>query len=365
MNTTSKRKSEHIRICSEKNVEAKIATAGFEYVHLIHRCIPEVDFEKIDLSVEFLGFKFKAPIMISAMTGGTAEATIINANLAKAAEELGIGMCLGSGRALLENPSSIYSFKVAREKAEHTFISANIGFQELLTYSYGELRKMVEVLDADALTVHLNLLHELLQYDSSRIFKGVLNKLRELKLNLECPLIVKEVGSGICKEDAKLLASTGIDAIETSGAGGTSWAGVEYYRSVEAGEEEKAELSETFWDWGIPTAISILEVRTAVDIPLVASGGIRSGLDAAKAIVLGADLVGLALPLLKPAMESWEKVLKLLKRIREELKLAMVLTGSESIEELKSRPYVLTGFVRDWALSRRLKVRWNDGKSHG
>lgn len=357
MDSIGRRKNDHIRICSEKEVEAKKITPGFENVHLIHRCIPEVDFEKIDLSVKFLGFNFKAPIMISAMTGGTTEATKINANLAKAAGELGIGMCLGSGRVCLKNPSSIQSFKIARENAEKAFISANIGFQELLTHSYGEMKKLVEMLDANALTVHLNPLHELLQHEGSVIFKGVLNRLRELKLNLECPMIVKEVGSGICREDAELLAYTGIDALETSGAGGTSWAGVEYYRNIEAGEEEKAELSKTFWDWGIPTAVSILEVRTVVKLPLVASGGIRSGLDVAKALVLGADLAGLALPLLKPAIESWESTLKVLRRIREELKLAMVLTGSENIEELKSRPYVLTGLVRDWVISRKLKIR--------
>lgn len=357
MDSIGRRKSNHIRICSERAVEAKTVTTGFENVHLIHRCLPEVEFEKLDLSVEFLGFKFKAPIMISAMTGGTAEATKINANLAKAAGELGIGMCLGSGRAYFENPNFIHSFKVARENAEHVFISANIGFQELLTYSYGDLNKLVETLEADALTVHLNPLHELLQYDGTRMFRCVLNRLRELKLNIEYPLIVKEVGSGICGEDAELLASTGVDAVEASGAGGTSWAGVEYYRSMEAGEEEKAELSKTFWDWGIPTAISILEVRSAVNIPLVASGGIRSGLDAAKALVLGADLAGLALPLLKPSMESWESVLKFLRRMCEELKLAMVLTGSERIDDLKKKPYILTGLVREWVASRRLKVR--------
>lgn len=357
MDSIGKRKSDHIRICSEKAVEAKTITTGFENVYLIHRCLPELEFEKLNLSVEFLGFKFKAPIMISAMTGGTAEATKINANLAKAAEELGIGMCLGSGRAYLENSSFIYSFKVARENAKHIFISANIGFQELLTYSYVELKKLVEMLEADALTVHLNPLHELLQHDGTQMFRGILNRLRELKLHIEYPLIVKEVGSGICREDSELLASTGVDAIEASGAGGTSWAGVEYYRSVEAGEEEKAELSKTFWDWGIPTAISILEVRSAVNTPLVVSGGIRSGLDVAKALVLGADLTGLALPLLKPAIESWERVLEFLKRMREELKLAMVLTGSERIEDLKKKPYILTGFVREWAMSRRLKVR--------
>ncbi len=357
MDSIGRRKSDHIRICSEKTVEAKAITTGFENVHLIHRCLPEVEFEKLDLSVEFLGFKFKAPIMISAMTGGTPEATKINANLAKAAGELGIGMCLGSGRACLEGSNLIHSFKVARENARHVFISANIGFQELLTYPYGELKKLVRMLEADALTVHLNPLHELLQHDGSRMFRGVLNRLKELKLNVEFPLIVKEVGSGICREDAELLASTGVDAIEASGVGGTSWAGVEYYRSIEVGDGEKAELSKTFWDWGIPTAISILEVRSAVNIPLVASGGIRSGLDVAKALVLGADLTGLALPLLKPAMESWESVLKFLKKVCEELKLAMVLTGSERIEDLKRKPYILTGFVRDWAVSRRLKVR--------
>jgi isopentenyl-diphosphate delta-isomerase len=357
VDSTSKRKSDHIRICSERMVEAKKATTGFENVHLIHRCLPEVEFEKLDLSVEFLGFRFKAPIIISAMTGGMAEAVKINANLAKAAEELGIGMCLGSGRACLENPDCTYSFKVARENAEHIFISANIGFQEFLTYPYGELKRLVEMVEADALTIHLNPLHEFLQHDGSHVFRGVLNRLRELKSRVEFPLIVKEVGSGICREDAELLASTGVDALEASGVGGTSWAGVEYYRSVEAGDGEKAELSKTFWDWGIPTAISILEVKTAVDIPLVASGGIRSGLDVAKALVLGADLTGLALPLLKPAMESWEDVLKLLKKICEELKLAMVLTGSERIEDLKGKPYILTGFVREWATSRRLKVR--------
>jgi len=357
MDSTSKRKSDHVRICSEKMVEAKSVTTGFENVHLIHRCLPEVEFEKLDLSIEFLGFRFKAPIIISAMTGGMAEAAKINANLAKAAEELGIGMCLGSGRVCLENPNCVYSFKVARENAEHVFISANIGFQELLTYPCGELKKLVEMVEADALTIHLNPLHEFLQHDGTHIFRGVLNKLRELKSRVEFPVIVKEVGSGICREDAELLASTGVDALEASGAGGTSWAGVEYYRSMEAGDLERAELSKTFWDWGIPTAISILEVRTAVDIPLVASGGVRSGLDVAKALVLGADLAGLALPLLKPAMESWESVLKLLKKVCEELKLAMVLTGSERIEELKRKPYILTGFVREWATFRRLKVR--------
>jgi len=354
---TSRRKNDHIRICSEKPVEARNVEPGFGDVHLIHRCLPEVNPDELDLSTEFLGFEFKAPIVISAMTGGTSKAAEINANLAKAAEEHGIGMCLGSGRAFLEEPSSAYSFKVARENAPSIFISANIGFQELFRYSWSSLRRLVESIGADALTVHLNPLQELLQYEGAPRFRGILERLRRLIEDSEVPVIVKETGSGISMEDARLLSSIGVDAIEVAGAGGTSWASVEYYRSLEAGEAEKARLAETFWDWGIPTVSSIIEVRSITDAPLIASGGVRSGLDVAKALVLGADLAGLALPLLKPAMESWRSVSAVLGRIREELKLAMVLTGSRTISELKEKPYILTGFTRDWVKSRGLRVR--------
>lgn len=354
---TSKRKSNHIRICLEKLVEAKKIDPGFRDVHLVHRCLLDVNFEKLDLSTRFLGFEFKAPLMISAMTGGTREAAGINANLAKAAEELGIGMCLGSGRVYLENPELAYSFKTARDNAPSIFISANIGFQELIKYRWDKLKMLVEASGADALTVHLNPLQELLQHESSPRLSGVLNGLKELVSESDIPIIVKEVGSGMCMEDARLLSSIGVDAIEVSGAGGTSWAGVEYYRSLEAEDFEKARLAETFWDWGIPTAASIIEVRSVTQSPLIASGGVRTGLDVAKALVLGADLAGLALPLLKPAVEGWRNVLTFLKGVCMELKIAMALTGSKNVKGLKEKPYILTGLIRDWVKSRGLKVR--------
>lgn len=354
---TTRRKEDHIRICLEKSVEARNVRPGFDDVHLIHRCLPEVDPSELDLSTDFLGFVFKAPIMISAMTGGTPKAAEINANLARAAEEHGIGMCLGSGRALLEEPTLEYSFKVARENAPSIFISANIGFQELFRYSWSSLKRLVESVGADALTIHLNPLHELLQHEEEPRFRGALEMLRKVIGESDVPVIVKETGSGISMEDAELLSSIGVDAIEVAGAGGTSWASVEYYRNLEAGEGERAKLAEAFWDWGIPTVSSIIEVRSVTNIPLIASGGVRSGLDIAKAIVLGADLAGLALPLLKSAMEGWRSVSSVLRRICEELKLAMLLTGSKTILDLKGKPYILTGFTRDWVRSRGLRVR--------
>ena len=362
---TERRKLDHIRICLERDVEFKRVTTWLEHVWLVHSAVPAAELHEIDLRVRFLGHDFAAPIMVSAITGGTGEAERINAAIAEAVEELGLGMGVGSQRAALERPELARTFRVAREKAPNAFLVANIGYSEVARgLPLGALERLVSMIEADALAIHLNPLQEVIQAEGAPGGPSFLDRLAELADHLSVPIIVKEVGCGISAEVAKALEAHGADAIDVAGAGGTSWAAVEYYRALEAGDALRARLGRTFWDWGISTAASILEVRSATELPLIASGGVRTGLDVAKCLALGADLAGLALPVLKAAVRGPDAVKEFLRALIEELKVAVFLTGCRSVAELKRAPVVLTGPLAEWVKARNLKVRGRGGEGY-
>jgi len=354
---TSKRKADHIKICLEEDVQAKQAETGFDDVHLIHRALPEIDREKIDLSTTVFNHKFSAPLMVGAMTGGTAEASRINAAIAEAVEELGLGMGVGSQRAAIEDPSLEKTFKVARKKAPTAFLVANIGAPQLVRgYGPREARKAVEMIQADALAVHLNPLQEAVQPEGETNYAGVLEKIGEIARALDIPVIAKETGAGIAAEDAKNLEEVGVSGIDIAGAGGTSWAAVEYHRAKLAQNEFLKKLGETFWDWGVPTAVSLVEVAQSVSVPVIASGGVRTGIHAAKALALGASLVSTSSPILQPATEGAEEVKKVLGHMIKELRNVMFLVGAGSTSQLREVPVVITGETAEWLKTRGFEV---------
>jgi len=352
-----KRKMDHIYICLNEDVEAKKATTGFEDVFLIHRALPELDLEEVDLSTEAFGYKFSAPIMISSMTGGAEEALKINASIAEAVEELGLGMGIGSQRAALENSKLRRTYAVARKKAPNAFLAANIGAPQIIRdYTIKDVKKAVDMIEADALIVHLNPLQEAVQPEGEAFYSGVLRKIREITSSLDVPVIVKETGAGIAAEDAEKLEETGVAGIDVAGSGGTSWAAVEYYRAGERKDRFTEEAGKEFWDWGIPTAVSVVEVVQSVNLPVIASGGVRSGLDIAKALGLGADLAGFALPVLKPAVKGSEEVKEKIKIIIQQLRTSMFLVGADSTERLKEIPIVVLGKTAEWLRTRGFDV---------
>lgn len=357
MSETERRKLAHIEICSKRSVEAH-GTPGFEDISLVHRALPEIDRDEVDASTEIFGHRLSAPILITGITGGTKEAYEINSALARAAEELGVGMGVGSQRAALEDPGLAYTFKVARERAPHAFLMANVGVHQLLSdRCMEEIRLAVDMITADALAIHLNSLQEAVQPEGSPRFRGVLSRIGEVARTLSVPIIAKETGAGVPAEAAILLERVGVRGIDVSGGGGTSWAAVEYYRARGRGRALKRSLGRTFWDWGIPTVMSLIEVRRSTKLTVVASGGVRTGLDAAKALVLGADAVGIARPLLEPAMKGAGRVVEVLRAFVSELETAMFLTGSKRIEDLRKVPVVVGGRAAEWAATRGFDVR--------
>ena len=352
-----RRKSDHIRICLNKNVEAKNVTTGFEEIFFIHRALPELNLEKIDLSTEVFGHKFSAPIMISSITGGAEESLKINASIAEAVEDLGLGMGIGSQRAALEDPDLKRTYTIVREKAPSAFLAANIGAPQIIRdYGIEELMEIIDMVSADALIIHLNPLQEAIQPEGEALYEGALEKISEITEKLDVPVIVKETGAGISSEDAKRLEEAGVAGIDVAGAGGTSWAAVEYYRAHRRKNHFAEEIGLEFWDWGIPTAISVVEAIQSVSIPVIASGGIRSGLEAAKAISLGASLAGFALPVLKPALEGGEKVKEKIEVIIQQFKTAMFLVGADSVKELRRTPLIITGKTAEWLKLRGFNI---------
>lgn len=354
------RKFEHIEHCLKRNVEAH-ATNGFEDVHFVHMSLPEIDKDEIDLSVKFLGRKFDYPIMITGMTGGTRKGEVawkINRTLAQAAEELNIPLGVGSQRAMIDNPETWESYYV-RDVAPNVFLVGNLGAPQFgrnakRKYGVKEVLYAIEKIDADAIAIHMNPLQESVQPEGDTTFSGVLEALAEITSSIDYPVIAKETGAGVSKEVAIKLESIGVSAIDISGVGGTSWSGVEYYR---AKDELGKRLALRFWDWGIKTAISLAEVRFSTNLPIIASGGMRDGITMAKALAMGASLVGIALPVLKPAAKGdVEGVIKVIKGYVEEIKNAMFLVGARNVEELRKVPIVFTGFVREW-LEQRIDLQ--------
>ena len=335
----SQRKLEHLRVNLEENVQFPHLTTGFERYRFVHQALPERDLAQIDLSAEFLGQRLGVPILISSMTGGTERAKQINANLAIAAQEMGMAMGLGSQRAGLEHPDVAATFSVVREHAPDAVIFANLGAVQL-NYGYGidHARRVVDMVGAQALILHLNPLQEAIQYGGNTNWEGLLPKIRDLVEQLDVPVIVKEVGWGLSAEVAFGLVMAGVAALDVAGAGGTSWSEVERHLTP---DERVRRIARRFADWGIPTSQSIELVRSvAPGIPLIASGGIRSGVDGAKAIGLGADLFGLASPFLKAAAVSPEATISAAEEIAQELRITMFLIGAGSLRDLKLTPHL-------------------------
>jgi len=359
MDELFERKDEHIKIAVEENVEL-VGESLLDDVYLIHYTCSEVAPSEVDLSTLFLDRRFRAPIVIEALTGGTPLGKKINAILAEVAEEYGVPIGVGSQRIAIEKSELEDSFKVVREKAPSAFIIANIGAAQLAGEKGFEYAfRAVEMLDADALAVHLNLLHELIQVKGDSSFKGLLGKIKVLSKELGVPIIAKEVGYGISREAALALSEAGVSAIDVAGKGGTCWNIIESIRAEKRGNMLKKRLAECFKEWGIPTAISILEIRSVLPkIPLIGSGGVRSGLDVAKVLALGADLGGMALPFLKHAYSGGlEAVKNYLEIVLLELRIAIALTGCRSIREFREKEvYVVSDRILSWLKQRGISL---------
>ena len=326
------RKADHIKINLEKDVRSALTT-GLENYHFVHEALPELDLEEVDTSLRLFGKTLAAPILISSMTGGTADAETINLRLAEAAQEMKIAMGVGSQRAAIENPEQAKTFQV-RRVAPDILLFANLGAVQL-NYGYGidQCRKAVDMIGADALILHSNPLQEAVQDAGDTNFAGLAKKIEEICRKMEVPVIAKEVGWGISERSAKLLADCGISAIDVAGAGGTSWSQVEMYR---APDEFTRELAATFVGWGIPTSDSILNVKKAVpDMTVFASGGIKDGLDIAKCLALGATLGGMAGQFLKAAAISTKSAVQMMKLTRRQIEVTMFAAGTKQIRELE------------------------------
>lgn len=325
------RKADHIKINLEQDVRSTLTT-GFEKYHFTHEALPELDLNRLNTSLSLFGKTLASPILISSMTGGTSEAETINLRLAEAAQECGVAMGVGSQRAAIEHPDQAKTFQV-RRTAPDILLFANLGAVQF-NYGYGvdECRKAVEMIEADALYLHINPLQEAVQDAGDTDWVGITKKIAEVCKKLEVPVIAKEVGWGFSEKTAKVLAECGVAAIDVAGAGGTSWSQVEMYR---APDEFTRQLAATFVGWGIPTSESILNVKKAApNMPIFASGGIKDGLDIAKSIALGATLGGMAGQFLKAAAVSTEKAVEMMKLTKRQIEVSMFMTGSASLGDL-------------------------------
>jgi isopentenyl-diphosphate delta-isomerase len=326
------RKADHIKINLEQDVRSALTT-GLENYHFIHEALPELDLNRLDTSLSLFGKKLAAPILISSMTGGTAEAETLNLRLAEAAQETNVAMGVGSQRAAIEHPEQAKTFQV-RRVASDILLFANLGAVQLnYGYTIDHCRRAVDMIQADALILHLNPLQEAVQDAGDTNFADLAKKIEEVCKKIEVPIIAKEVGWGISERTAKLLADCGVSAIDVAGAGGTSWSQVEMHR---APDEFTRQLAATFVGWGIPTADSILNVKKAVpDMTVFASGGIKDGLDIAKCIALGATLGGMAGQFLKAAAVSTEKTVEMMKLTKRQIEVTMFSCGVGTLEGLK------------------------------
>lgn len=331
------RKADHIRINLEENVTFNQLTTGLERYFFMHEALPELDLAQIDTSQTLFGKRLQTPLLISSMTGGTAEARAINRTLATAAQAAGLAMGLGSMRAAIEDPRLEDTYRV-RDVAPDILLFANLGAVQL-NYGYGlaQCRRAVDMIDADALILHFNVLQEAVQPEGDGNFAALLPQIEQICRALDVPVIAKEVGWGFSRRAARRLADAGVAAIDVAGAGGTSWSQVEMYRAPTA---RHARVAGTFIDWGIPTAVSIQYCRQeAPDLPIFASGGIKTGIDVAKCIALGADLVGLAGDFLRAADKAGvDGVIELAQILTDELRITMLCSGIANLEELRRAP---------------------------
>lgn len=342
------RKLDHIEISLKEDIQSRTKN-GFDDITFVHRALPEINRDEIELTCDFFGRKIGAPIIIAGMTGGHEKAEEINRNLALAATELNIPMGVGSQRAGIEDEKLTPTYSIARETAPDIFLIGNLGAVQFSKgYGIEEAKKAVEMIDANALAIHLNPLQEAIMPEGDTDFKGALRGLEELK-DLNVPVIAKETGAGIAMEEAKLIEKAGAAGIDVGGLGGTSFSAVEYYR--------RKGFEKTFWDWGIPTAVSTIECIEGTKLNIISTGGVRNGLEVAKALSLGAVACGIAHPLLSGAVKGKDEVLNTLNRVIDELKTAMFLTGARTIEELRNVDTVITGMTKDWLENRGMDCK--------
>jgi isopentenyl-diphosphate delta-isomerase len=350
--TTSNRKMDHIRICLEQSVE--VASRPFDDLMLVHRALPEISEDEIDISCRFLGRKIKAPLMITAMTGGHPSVREININLARAAQETGVALGLGSQRAALEDPVQVETFAMVRDLAPDIPIVGNIGAAQLREFGPDLLDRLAEMIDADAMVIHLNFLQESVQPEGDKDASGVLEAIASASCCV--PIIVKETGAGISGEVASELLGAGVKIFDVSGVGGTSWSAVEAFRAEEADDVESQRLGRLFSAWGIPTPVSVLEcVSSGAEV--ISSGGIRSGIDVAKSIALGASMAGMALPMLEPATHGHKEVAVALNQYVRALRTSMFLTGCQDLSDLKSARVIILGRTREILEQRGFDTR--------
>jgi isopentenyl-diphosphate delta-isomerase len=347
--TTARRKDDHLELCATQEVEPLANKTLLHCVHLVHCAMPEMALEEADLSCQWFGKKLEAPLLISGMTGGTERALAVNQALARVAEEHGIALGLGSQRAMGERDELTPTFAV-RNVAPTALIIGNIGLRQAAELGVDKVRRLIDMIDADALALHLNPAQELAQPEGDRDFRGGYKLVEALVEAFENRLLVKETGCGISPKVAKRLVSLGVETIDVSGLGGTSWIRVEQLRNGE-GEAAEEGLPPEFASWGIPTAAAIASVRNSLGpMPhLVASGGIRNGLDVAKALALGANIAGMALPFFKAVSSGGEAAASLLlQRMKRSLKQTLLLCGARNAEELRQKPKVMEQELLGW-----------------
>ena len=351
-----KRKIEHVSIALGQDITAP-QRANWNDIQFVHQALPEVDLDEIDTSVTFLGHRLRFPIFMSSLTGGHPEVTSINRNLARAAEEYGLALGVGSQRAAIVNPDVAPSYAVTRQYAPNAFLIANIGAPQLIAQSrhpafrVEQAQQAIDMIGANALAVHMNSLQEAAQPEGDRRSVGEAAALKALTGVLPIPVIAKETGAGVCREQALLLRDCGVGAIDVGGAGGSSMSAMEAARPGSRADGGTANIGVLYRDWGIATPICVVEAGVA-RLPLISTGGVRSGLDIARALSLGATLVGMGFPFLKAASESYEQVCALLETVVAEMKVAMQLSGASSIAELQQTDIVVTGETRAWLTMR-------------
>ncbi len=335
---TASRKDEHLRICLEENVRPAVPGTGLDRYRFVHQALPEINLSEVDLRTTFLGKPLSMPLLFSSMTGGTKSARSINRHLAEAAQEMGVAMGVGSQRAAIESPEQSDTYRL-RDIAPDILLMANLGAIQLnRAYTAEHCQRIVDMIEADALVLHLNPLQEAVQPGGDTDFAGLLHKIARVCHALPVPVVVKEVGYGLSAQVARRLLDVGVRALDVAGAGGTSWSQVERHR-VQSPLQDA--VAAQFVDWGIPTADSLRAVHSAApDVPLIASGGIETGIDVAKCIALGADLVGIAWPFLRPSMHSAQAVVDKAQSIATALRVAMFCIGADNTGVLKGTPHL-------------------------
>lgn len=358
-----RRKAEHLRIAAREDVETRRG-AGWDDVHLLHDALPTLDAAAIDLGTTLLGHRLALPLLIAGMTGGHGGAETVNGVLARAAARHGVAIGVGSQRAALRDPKLRRTYAIVRREAPDAFVVANVGVSQLVPQDDGaplaaaDIRSLVEMIGADAIALHLNYLEESVQPEGQTRARGTEAAIRALVRRSPVPVIAKETGAGISGSVARRLKALGVRAIDVGGVGGTSFAAVEALRATARGDDRRARLGRTFRDWGVPSAVAVAGCA-ATGLPVIATGGVRSGLDAAKALALGATVVGVGRPLLQAALEGGSAVDDWIAQFALELRTAAFLGGVRRARDLATRPPVVTGPTREWMdqLGYRLRAR--------